>query len=634
MTSRKKYSSAVGFLILSILAIACVGRSDHESDSTDQPAQVELKWIQESPTLDTVLAHDRIRRQLIALTAVSFETWEWRADHWIRIETPHRPPAMIWQEACFLPAVAATILLGRPLELVEGAPPLELWSYDGSDWIRLTPDHMPDCWFGRLVYDSVHERLLYTAGSTQPAEEGFDRFTVWAYDGTDWTDLPAVTMINQGLSEVALGYDPVRDRLVLSGRHPAYSDGYWYDVWEYDGQGWLLVNSSTSQPVIGKMVFDELHGQLLAFTGRVSDNDPDYTQTYRYGEGTWTLLDQRDGYFTGDNQLVNPDDHLIYALRAGVTTTFASDTGWTVRSRPDTPVNPKLPLAAWSTVLGRVVIVLKNEFFDQISETWTWDGRNFSKLAAELPPPSTLQLESAAVVANESEGTLYLIDYMSHEITVRMFTGNEWQPFAGPFHIDDHFDNFQAAYFPPRQSIILYAAVLEDGAVPESEKTFEFKNGTFTLLESDSGPTPRIDAAMGYDARFDGLVLFGGSTIRDGYAWSFNDTWLFDGIRWQAIDQLEAPSFRAGMTLAFDPSINRLVLIGGLCGSATGNGDVWEWYGNSWRRHGSNSGMLDRYRAASANDPVRHVRVIFGGSQGSDSDSEIDASLVEVSFEQ
>ena len=123
--------------------------------------------------------------------------------------------------------------------------------------------------------------------------------------------------------------------------------------------------------------------------------------------------------------------------------------------------------------------------------------------------------------------------------------------------------------------------------------TWSWNGTTWTQVAdaADSGctttctasPPARAASSMAYDPQSNQLILFGG----DGGS-LLNDTWDWNGTSWtQMADGGDpgcttactgSPGPRSGAAMAYDPSIGKLVLFGGLSPS----NDTWTWDGTSW----------------------------------------------------
>ncbi len=129
----------------------------------------------------------------------------------------------------------------------------------------------------------------------------------------------------------------------------------------------------------------------------------------------------------------------------------------------------------------------------------------------------------------------------------------------------------------------------------------------------DLGAAPRhaSGAAMAFDARRDVVVLFGGDDqIYPGHV--FDDTWEWDGIRWEE-RRVIGPSPRSDAAMAFDGARDRTVLFGGLASDNNNMlGDTWQWDGSAWTRLAV-SGPSPRQSHQMVYDAARRRIVLFGG---------------------
>jgi hypothetical protein len=116
---------------------------------------------------------------------------------------------------------------------------------------------------------------------------------------------------------------------------------------------------------------------------------------------------------------------------------------------------------------------------------------------------------------------------------------------------------------------------------------------------------------MAFDPASGNTVLFGGETSPGN---AVQDTWVFDGIDWAQIDDT-GPTPRTQHAMAYDAERRRLVLFGGLQrggGQSGVVGDTWEWDGTAWTRMAT-TGPPPRCEHVMAYDRGRKKTVMFGG---------------------
>lgn len=138
----------------------------------------------------------------------------------------------------------------------------------------------------------------------------------------------------------------------------------------------------------------------------------------------------------------------------------------------------------------------------------------------------------------------------------------------------------------------------------------------WTVVHPAHLPPPLSGAAAAYDGDTSTVVLFGGST---GGGTLQADTWTWNGTTWTDLpaSQTHAPPARRGASMAFDPTLHRLLLFGGTAADGSLLGDTWAWNGASWAELSSGSGggpaPAPRQGAAMALDRTGAL-VLFGGT--------------------
>jgi hypothetical protein len=124
-------------------------------------------------------------------------------------------------------------------------------------------------------------------------------------------------------------------------------------------------------------------------------------------------------------------------------------------------------------------------------------------------------------------------------------------------------------------------------------------------------PPPRINPGMAADLKRKEIVLFGGIPFgRAGIAQ--NDTWIWDGNTWREANPPVAPPAIPDPPLAFDSSLDQVVLSAGFVGSGTPN-DLWAWDGQTWNQISPENASSARYGETIAYDESHQAMAVFGG---------------------
>lgn len=131
-------------------------------------------------------------------------------------------------------------------------------------------------------------------------------------------------------------------------------------------------------------------------------------------------------------------------------------------------------------------------------------------------------------------------------------------------------------------------------------------------------PVQRADHNLVYDAARDRLVLFGGqASTPEGRQHFLNDLWEWDGENWH-FRSTNGPQSRIHASMAYDPTRERIVLMGGFLAGSNPSpttdpapGTVWEWDGVQWTAILPPDGPPTNY----SQDAGALAYVDFGGSQ-------------------
>jgi len=88
----------------------------------------------------------------------------------------------------------------------------QTWLFDGTSWSRALPQHQPPSLNGAaMTFDAVGDQVVAIGGG--PTFDGTGLPTMFAWDGTDWTQLIGPRTI----TAAAVVFDSFRRKLVLFG---------------------------------------------------------------------------------------------------------------------------------------------------------------------------------------------------------------------------------------------------------------------------------------------------------------------------------------------------------------------------------------------------------------------------------
>ena len=159
--------------------------------------------------------------------------------------------------------------------------------------------------------------------------------------------------------------------------------------------------------------------------------------------------------------------------------------------------------------------------------------------------------------------------------------------------------------------------VIMFGGSGGGRETWEW-NGTGWVLASMGGPSARENTALAYDSVRKMTVLFGGWTQQNDSIPIVNDTWTWNGVKWEE-KKVQGPPARWGAAMAFDKARGVVRLFGGVNFGNTDpyDTDFWEWNGTSWRQvKVAGAKPPGRRYHCLVYDESRGRTVLFGGEAG------------------
>lgn len=299
---------------------------------------------------------------------------------------------------------------------------------DSIRWRRLTPKAGPSPRFGAaMTYDAAHRTILLFSGEIRGGggQEAADADT-WMWDGRNWT-LRSPKASPPARSRACIGYHPPTGIVVLFGG--GNLNGFLGDTWLWNGRNWTPGPSTgPAARAAAAMAYDPATESLLMFGGY---GDRMFSDTWAWNGTRWRVL--------------NPESK---------------------------PLPTRGATMAYSAGLGRLVLFGGTHFQGATrgaSETWAWDGRNWTQISFTTWPPA----RRYASMASDPSGGLVML-------------------FGG-------FDDLGS---------LNDAWLLDQGWMPYS---------------SVGAPPPRAGAALAFDPGAQSFLLFGGG---NGKA-MFGDTWTW-----------------------------------------------------------------------------------------------------------
>ncbi|MGB9030442.1 MAG: kelch repeat-containing protein, partial [Acidobacteriaceae bacterium] len=279
-------------------------------------------------------------------------------------------------------------------------------------WVQLNPIASPPARSAAgMVYDAAHGQILLFGGFTF---SGYLNDT-WIWDGSIWTQAaPANSPSPRGWP--AMAYDAAHHQVVLFGGYSADStagvSGWLGDTWIWSGANWTQQNPATSPSgrTSSAAVYDPIRHNVVLFGGQDS-GDNFLNDTWLWDGSNWSQAapasrppGRGDAAMAFDG---STGQAVLFGGRNNFPFVYFTDT-WTwdgtnwSQATPAThpPAGFTIP-SAWDPDVGQVVLYGP----DSLDGTWAWDGSNWLELTPAITPGSRF---SPSLTFDAETGTLVL----------------------------------------------------------------------------------------------------------------------------------------------------------------------------------------------------------------------------------
>ena len=459
------------------------------------------------------------------------------------------------------------------------------WEHDGrggQGWFA-RPGYAPQAWDLALVYAPSLRRTL----SVLPNDPGAP-MSVFGYDGVEWANVPA-SNAPTGRLQASFVWDSQQQRLVMFGGADSWLSQWFDETWTFDGAAWTQHLSTTRPPArtLAAMAYDSARQRVVLFGG-LGVNSP-LADTWEWNGATWSPRSTPTTPAARWAAAIAFDPGRSRCVLYGGLGTVATapdelweydGVDWTLRAPTGALPTGRLGASmVYDDGLGEVVVVGGNE--PTVASTalartcWRWNGTRWllhSTVGAE-PGPRTGG--SLAVEPGNASVVLFGGAHANGPLLADTWRwdGQQWTelPVTGPS------GRAQATCCAHPAGVWLFGGADGVTSIQYLGDTWGWNGSAWSQLVSGNAPSPRMHAAMAYDAPRNRAVLFGGydSTM-------LGDTWTFDGTAWQQLTPANTPSPRFGHALAYDPVAARVLLFGGLDSNFQALTDTWSFDGVNW----------------------------------------------------
>jgi len=495
------------------------------------------------------------------------DLWIWRNERWQWIgndgPTPRRDTALAYD--------------ARRQELVlfggwDGLSFLsDTWVWRDGTWQQLQPAQSPSPRRSHaMVYDTQRRQIVLFGGSN-----GQSLNDTWVWNGTIWIKLEPETQPLPRQS-YAMTYDTTTDRVVLFGGKIVLglNTRFLNDVWVWDGANWTRETSDPTPPARSDHILVTTSNGVLLFGGE--NEDDILADTWLWNGGTWQRL----------TPAVSP------TARSGAA-------------------------AAFSATHQHIFLFGGSGLFNTYADTWVWNGSNWRLFPDPTAPSSRMQ---AALADDIGRGTIVLFGGVNSAVLddTWLWTAEQGWQMASPATRPSPRYGHAMAYDPLRNEVVLFGGY----SGSSRNDTWVWNGSTWLLRNPPVSPPPRWGHTLTYDAARGRIVLFGGAQSTTGF---YNDTWEWDGQTWIARAPTTQPAARRNHAATYDSARGRVVVFGGYAINGRTPiyfDDTWEWDGERWQRVAV-SGPAGRMGHTLFYDAVRRETVLFGGIGSTSIDSTI-----------
>lgn len=291
--------------------------------------------------------------------------------------------------------------------------------------------------------------------------------------------------------------------------------------------------------------------------------------------------------------------------------------GWTQIRTNGGPSARFTTAMAYDADRHRLILFGGSGLLDQFGDTWSWDGQVWTQ-SHPVHHPGTLSDHLMAYDEARRQVVLYgglhgLYEKGSPITETWTWDGQDWSLRAttGPPSLK----GMAMAFDPLSRRLILFGGSRYLNHF-YSNATWSWDGKGWTILPQSASPAPRNGVALGYDRASQALVLFGGAVENTeagggGAGITVGDTWSFGGGSWKLLSPRSSPTARSHAVIAYDTPGRRLILFSGT--ACPFRSETWAWDGADWKLLGPSTSPQPRTQASISADPDEGSLVLFGG---------------------
>lgn len=279
----------------------------------------------------------------------------------------------------------------------------------------------------------------------------------------------------------------------------------------------------------------------------------------------------------------------------------------------DLPIKRVQYAAAYDSDRNRLVLFGGSDStfpFTFYNDTWEFDGVSWSLITTATSPTP----RRASVIAYDSARKVMVmftgVDGTTLFDETWEYDGDNWtlqSPTASPGG-----RNTTGMVYDSNRGVMVLFGGQKAGFVAQND-TWEYDGNNWSLITTATLPLARTGEGLSYDSDRKKVVLFGG--LDGGIATVYGDTWEYDGTDWTLQTPVASPPATIGHGIAFDPSIRKTVMFGGIDATFLLTfGETWIYDGTTWIEYTGISSPLPRVFMQLVYDSTRERLFVFGGN--------------------
>jgi hypothetical protein len=536
--------------------------------------QADAQWTQIGPTVTpdardgAVVLYDPVHKEMVLFggetTDTSNETWLLKGDVWTQRAPAHSPEPRVDSYGFWDTKRERMVVFGgnAPGQIDRSV----IWSWDGNDWSSFTPTANPPARRDAAVtYDSARDRIVLFGGAVDGSPDKTLADT-WEFDGNTWLETtPGVSPGDRGAA--LLGYDPVRQIIVLVNGYSEATGTLRKDTWIYRDGAWTEAPSASAPQGSSLELIWHPTLQKLLIVGR---------------KETGSLCS-----WTFDGAVWKEHATSAYSLNGipKASLTFDSERGVAVylREEGQSYRGYRLSGTSWEQFLpvpqpGAADVARGALIFDTAAneprlfgdaggnyQGWRWDGTMWRLMALEAQSPSA----TARVAYDVDREVAVAYDGRTVELA-----GTVW---AGKAAATAPASSGAMAHDLGRGRIVYFGGSV--AFAQYSDATWSWNGASWEQLLLPTAPTARRQAAMAYDTRRGRMVLFGGMGTLNSQQRRLVDTWELNDVTWTQSAAQVPFELRGDPSMTYDQGRRRVVLWGA---QREDESKVWEYNGTTW----------------------------------------------------